>query len=184
MAKVRNFAEITPNLPFTEYNFYEEFRESFENTELGRMKKVLPLHEMAKSFGLVSESMMPKRGRKSYFTPEGKVALLFLKMKTQMSFPKLMEALNGNIFYQMFCDIVIDPAHPLTNYKPSPAPFSYAIEGSVPRVIFLEEDEYESIRTWMGEDFDPHFFDLHGARRRVDDFQRAIGEARWGFYHQ
>lgn len=117
MAKVRNIAEITPNLPFTEYNFYEEFRESFKKTELGRMKKILPLHEMAKSFGLVSESMMPKRGRKSYFTPEGKVALMFLKMKTQMSFPKLMEALNGNIFYQMFCDIVIDPARPLTNYK-------------------------------------------------------------------
>ena len=117
MTKVRNFSEITPNLPFTEYNFYEEFRESFEKTELGRMKKILPLHEMAKSFGLVSKSMMPKRGRKSYFTPEGKVALMFLKMKTQMSFPKLMEALNGNIFYQMFCDIVIDPARPLTNYK-------------------------------------------------------------------
>lgn len=28
-----------------------------------------------------------------------------------------MEALNGNIFYQMFCDIAIDPARPLTNYK-------------------------------------------------------------------
>ena len=117
MAKVRNFAEITPNLPFTEYNFYQEFRGPFEKTELGRMKKILPLHEMAESFGLVNKSMMPKRGRKSYFTPEGKVALMFLKMKTQMSFPKLMEALNGSVFYQMFCDIVIDPAHPLTNYK-------------------------------------------------------------------
>ncbi|MBO6169677.1 MAG: hypothetical protein J6O51_06865 [Bacteroidales bacterium] len=117
MTKVRNFAEITPNLPFTEYNFYEEFRDPFEKTELGRMKKLLPLHEMAKSLGQVSESLRPKRGRRSYFTPEGKVALMFLKMKTQMSFPKLMEALNGNIFYQMFCDIVIDPARPLTNYK-------------------------------------------------------------------
>ena len=47
-----------------------------------------------------------------------------------------------------------------------------------------EDDEYESIRQWMGEDFDPYFFDLRGARRRVDDFQRTIGEARWGFYHQ
>ena len=28
-----------------------------------------------------------------------------------------MEALNGNILYQMFCDIVIDPSHPLANYK-------------------------------------------------------------------
>ena len=45
------------------------------------------------------------------------MAMMFLKMKTQKSFPKLMEALNGNIFYQMFCDIVIDPAQPLTNYK-------------------------------------------------------------------
>ncbi len=33
---------------------------------------------------------------------------MFLKMKTQMSFPKLMEELNGNIHYQMFCDILID----------------------------------------------------------------------------
>ncbi|MBQ3962371.1 MAG: hypothetical protein II678_02355, partial [Erysipelotrichaceae bacterium] len=43
----------------------------FEKSELGRMKKILPLHEMAESFGLVSKSMAPKRGRKSYFTPEG-----------------------------------------------------------------------------------------------------------------
>ena len=117
MAKIRNFAEIALNLPFTEYDFYEEYRGAFEKTDLGRMKRILPLHEMAKSLGLVSESLRPKRGRRSYFTPEGKVALMFLKMKTQKSFPKLMEALNGNIFYQMFCDIVIDPAHPLANYK-------------------------------------------------------------------
>ena len=117
MTKVRNFAEITPNLPFSEFNFYELYRATFENSELGRMKKILPLREMAESFGLVRKSMTPKRGRKSYFTPEGKVALMFLKMKTQMSFPKLMEELNGNIHYQLFCDILIDPVHPLTNYK-------------------------------------------------------------------
>jgi len=117
MSKIQNFAEITPNLPFSEFNFYELYRATFENSELGRMKKILPLHKMAESFGLVRNSMTPKRGRKSYFTPEGKVALMFLKMKTQMSFPKLMEELNGNIHYQLFCDILIDPLHPLTNYK-------------------------------------------------------------------
>ncbi len=58
MTKIRNFAEITPNLPFTEYNFYEEFRGPFEKTELGRMKKILPLHKMAESFGLVNKSIM------------------------------------------------------------------------------------------------------------------------------
>ena len=43
MSKVRKIAEITPNLPFSEFNFYELCRHS----ELGRMKKILPLHEMA-----------------------------------------------------------------------------------------------------------------------------------------
>ena len=41
--------------------------------------------------------MRPKLGRKSYFTLEGKVALMFLKMYTGLSCPKLMEQLNGNI---------------------------------------------------------------------------------------
>ena len=81
------------------------------------MKKLLPLHEMAENVGLVSKSLRPRLGRKSYFTAEGKVALMFLKMYTGMSCPKLMEQLNGNIHYQMFCDVIIDPARPLTNYK-------------------------------------------------------------------
>ena len=117
MSKVRKIAEITENIPFTEFNFYDLYRSTFENSELGRIKKLLPLHEMAVNFGLVSSSMRPKLGRRSYFTPEGKVALMFLKMYTGLSCPKLMEQLNGNIHYQMFCDVMIDPTHPLTNYK-------------------------------------------------------------------
>ena len=81
------------------------------------MKKLLPLHAMAENFGLVSKSLRPKLGRRSYFTAEGKVALMFLKMYTGLSCPKLMEQLNGNIHYQMFCDMIIDPTRPLTNYK-------------------------------------------------------------------
>ena len=45
------------------------------------------------------------------------MALIFLKMYTGLSCPKLMEQLNGNIHYQMFCDVIIDPTRPLTNYK-------------------------------------------------------------------
>ena len=82
----------------------------FEKSELGRIKKLLPLRGMAENFGLVSKSLRPKLGRRSYFTPEGKVALVFLKMYTGLSCPKLMEQLNGNIHYQIFCDVIIDPA--------------------------------------------------------------------------
>ena len=106
MAKVQKIAEITPNLPFSEFNFYDLYRSTFEKSELGRMKNLLPLHEMAENFGLVSKSMKPKLGRKAFFTPEGKVALMFLKMYTGLSCPKLMEQLNGNIHYQMFCDLL------------------------------------------------------------------------------
>ena len=42
---------------------------------------------------------------------------MFLKMYTGLGCPKLMEKLNGNIHYQIFCDVIIDPTRPLTNYK-------------------------------------------------------------------
>jgi Transposase domain (DUF772). len=42
---------------------------------------------------------------------------MFLKMYTGLSAPKLMEELNGNIHYQLFCGIRIDPTDPLTSYK-------------------------------------------------------------------
>ena len=93
MSKVRKVAEITANIPFTEFDFYDLYRSTFEKSELGRIKKLLPLHEMAENFGLVSKSMKPKLGRKSYFTAEGKVALMFLKMYTGLSCPKLTEIL-------------------------------------------------------------------------------------------
>ena len=117
MSKVQNFAGLTQSLPLTEFDFYANYRATFEKTELGRIKRLLPPHELAENFGLVNTSMKPKRGRKSYFTPEGKVALMILKMYTQLSAPKLMEQLNGNVHYQIFCDIYIHPERPLTNYK-------------------------------------------------------------------
>ena len=117
MTKVRRISELSQSLPFTEYDFYDLYLKTFENTELGRMKKVLPLRQMAETFGLVNKRQVPKRGAKPYFTPEGKIALMFLKMYTQLSAPKLMEQLNGNIHYQIFCGIRIDPEEPLTNYK-------------------------------------------------------------------
>lgn len=53
MSKVRKLAEITANIPFTEFYFYDLYRSSFENSDLGRIKKMLPLHEMAENFGWV-----------------------------------------------------------------------------------------------------------------------------------
>ena len=100
MAKIRHLSEIQQEIAFTEFDFYQRYAETFKTSELGRIKSLLPLRKMAISFNLMEERPMHKRvkrGRKSFFTPEGKVALAFLKMYTGLSAPKLMEALNGNI---------------------------------------------------------------------------------------
>ena len=117
MTKVRRLSELSQSLPFTEYDFYDLYLKTFEGTELGRMKKVLPLREMAEAFGLVSKRQVPKRGPEPYFSPEGKVALMFLKTYRQLSAPQMLEQLNGNIHYQIFCGIRINPERPLENYK-------------------------------------------------------------------
>ena len=151
MAKVQNFSGISPNLPFTEFDFYELYRRTFEHSELGRIRQKLPLHEMAENFGLISKSMRPKIGRKTYFTPEGKVALMFLKMYTGLSSPKLMEQLNGNIHYQLFCDVRIDPTHPLTNYKLLDDVFSELARG-----LKIQQQQEILARAWK-----PYMKDLY-----------------------
>ena len=66
----------------SEFGLYGLYLLTFEKSEMGRMKKLLPLHAMAENFGLVSKNLRPKLGRRSYFTAEGKVALMFQKMYT------------------------------------------------------------------------------------------------------
>ncbi len=44
-------------------------------------------------------------GRKSFFSPEGQLALMFLKTYANFSDFELLEHLNGNIYYQLFCGI-------------------------------------------------------------------------------
>lgn len=62
IAKVRNSAEIAPSIGFTEFDFYDLYRSTFEKSELGRIKRLLPLREMAENFGLVSKSLKPQTG--------------------------------------------------------------------------------------------------------------------------
>ena len=71
MAKVQNFSEISPDLPFTEFDFYELYRRTFETSELGKIRKRLPLGEMSENFGLISKSMRAKKGRKNLLHPGG-----------------------------------------------------------------------------------------------------------------
>ena len=42
MAKVQNFSGISPDLPFTEFDFYELYRRTFATSELGKIRKRPP----------------------------------------------------------------------------------------------------------------------------------------------
>ena len=100
-------------LPMQEFDIVNQYRSNFEKSELGRVRAVLPLGKLAASFGLSEKRL----GKNSYFDPEGKVALMFLKAYTGLSDRLLIENLNGNVYMQMFCGVMVSPESPITNYK-------------------------------------------------------------------
>ena len=113
MAKIQNISEIHPTLGFTEFDVLEKYRKSFNESELGRLHSVFPFDRMAKAAGLSEQRL----GRRNIFSPAAKIALMVLKAYTGFSDRQLVEHLNGNIHYQIFCGIMIDPSFPITNYK-------------------------------------------------------------------
>ena len=113
MAKIQNISEIHPTLGFTEFDIIEKYRKSFHESELGRLHSVFPFERMAKTMGLSEQRL----GRRNIFSPSAKIALMVLKAYTGFSDRQLVEHLNVNIHYQMFCGIMINPSFPITNYK-------------------------------------------------------------------
>ena len=111
MAKIAKISEIHPTLGFTEFDVQEKYRKSFNESELGRLHSVFPFERMAKEAGLSEQRL----GRKNIFSPCAKISLMVLKAYTGFSDRQLVEHLNGNIHYQMFCGVMIDPSNPITN---------------------------------------------------------------------
>jgi len=114
--KLQKIGDIQPTLPFTEYDFLKKYRESFAVSELGRIRALLPLKEMADELA----SHFPKkhsRGNTPMFPPDGEVALMFLKSYTGLSDDGLIEMLNGSIHMQMFCGVLIDTSRPIKDGK-------------------------------------------------------------------
>ena len=113
MAKIVNISEIHPTLGFTEFDILEKYRKSFNESELGKLHSVFPFECMAKAAGLSARRL----GRRNRFSPSAKIALMVLKAYTGFSDRQLVEHLNGNIHYQIFCGIMIPPSLPITNFK-------------------------------------------------------------------
>jgi hypothetical protein len=106
MSKLRRIFETTPEITFispqAEFSLYWN---SFLNSDLGEIYQAIPWSGLAKSLKLKEK----RKGRKAMFSPQGKLALMFLKNYTGLSDRKLYEQLNGNLQYQMFCGIFLGP---------------------------------------------------------------------------
>ena len=112
--KVQRISEFQTEILFPIFQKnYSSYFSSFKVTRLGKIYQAIPWVNMVKSFGLVDQA----KGPRSLFSPRGKIALMFLKHYAGCSDEKLIEQLNANIHYQLFCDILIPPDKPIKNFK-------------------------------------------------------------------
>ena len=104
MSKLRRIFESTPEISFIspqkEFSLYWN---KFLKSELGKIYQSIPWVELCKSLKIRDN----RKGRTSLFTPQGKLALMFLKSYTCFSDKKLIENLNGNLHYQLFCGVFL-----------------------------------------------------------------------------
>ncbi|NDV47553.1 transposase, partial [Paludibacter sp. 221] len=113
MVKIQKLSSLTPTLGFSEFDFYSDYRSGFSSSALGQLYGAIPFSSLASRLGLRDSAL----GRSSYFSPEGKLALMFLKSYTGLSDSRLIDSLNSNIHYQLFCGVRIHPLAPLRNFK-------------------------------------------------------------------
>ncbi len=101
--------EINYNSPGQEFSLYWD---SFLQSEIGQIYQAVPWADLIKHFNLREN----KKGPARFFSPQGMIALMYLKSYVGCSDKKLIEHLNGNINFQLFCDIFLQGKR-LTNFK-------------------------------------------------------------------
>jgi len=112
--KIRRISEFQTKIHFPDFDFhYLKYIEGFKQTDLGKIHSAIPWLECVDAFGLKEYH----KGPQSVFSPIGKLALLFLKHYTGVSDKRLIEQLNGNVYYQIFCDLILPPGHHIDNFK-------------------------------------------------------------------
>ena len=114
MSKIRKISQFQHTFHFQspEENFssiYAQFLES----KLGKIYQAIPWHELVNSFNI----KVSAKGPDCIFTQQGKLGLMFLKHYACCSDERLIEQLNANVHYQIFCDILLSPGESIDNFK-------------------------------------------------------------------
>jgi hypothetical protein len=113
MTKIRRIDNFQHNFSFTsQLEEFDLFFNRFLEGDLGNIYVAVPYAELVGVFGLKDA----QKGLTCIFSPQGKIALMFLKHYVACSDKRLIEQLNGNIDYQFFCGINLG-TNRFTNYK-------------------------------------------------------------------
>jgi DDE family transposase len=113
MTKLRRISDLQHEFSFlNSSDNFDIYFNGFLSSDLGNIYTAIPWDELVSVFKL-KESI---KGTKNYFSPKGKLALMFLKHYACCSDKRLIEQLNANIDYQFFCDIHLGH-HRLKSYK-------------------------------------------------------------------
>jgi hypothetical protein len=111
---IRYYFAVQYQIPLFAINEdFDGFHAQFLKTDLGKIYLSTPFSALAHTFKLKDS----KKVTCCFFSPKGKIALMMLKNYYGCSDKKLIELLNGNIFMQFFCDILIPIDKPLKSFK-------------------------------------------------------------------
>ena len=113
MRKIRRIfdstQEINFNSPEKEFSLYLK---SFNESELGGIYRSIPWNEIVKALKIKEN----KKGPDRIFNRQGMVALMFLKSYVECSDEMLINHLNGNIHFQIFCGVLLGSER-IKNFK-------------------------------------------------------------------
>jgi len=113
MRKIRRIFETTQEISFIspekEFSLYLQ---SFNESELGGIYRAIPWNDIIKKLRIREN----KKGPDMIFGPQGMVALMFLKSYVDCSDEMLINHLNGNLHFQIFCGILLGSER-IKNFK-------------------------------------------------------------------
>ena len=114
MSKIRRISQFQHSLSFQnpEENFSCIYAQ-FLTTNLGKIYQAVPWRDLVNTFELEEEA----KGPQCIFSPQGKLALMILKHYACCSDERLIEQLNANVHYQIFCDILLSSQETIKSFK-------------------------------------------------------------------
>lgn len=113
MVKIRRILDFQHSFSFvSQEEQFDIFFDRFLRSELGKIYMAVPWDEAVSALGLTEA----KKGPTAIFGPKGKLALMFLKHYVGCSDRKLIEGINGNLEWQLFCGTYLG-AERLADYK-------------------------------------------------------------------